>query len=58
MAMDLLEAVGRGLRSPAFKFFLVLLLVVLLLVPLFLVYGLIWERESRAQAVRREVGQL
>ena len=56
--MDLLEAVGRGLRSPAFKFFLVLLLIVLLLVPLFLVYGLIWERESRALGVRREVGQV
>ena len=56
--MDFLEGVGRVLRSPAFKFVLILVLIVLLLVPLLLVYGLIWERESRAQGVRREVGQL
>jgi inner membrane protein len=56
--MDLLEAIRRILRSPAFKFLLILLLTVLLLVPLFLVYGLIWERENRAQGVRREVGLL
>ena len=56
--MDFLEGMGRVLRSPAFKFVLILVLIVLLLVPLLLVYGLIWERESRAQGVRREVGQL
>src|SRR5215510_13711956 len=56
--MDLLERMGRVLRSPAFKFLLILLLIVLLLIPLLLVYGLILERESRAQGVRREVGQL
>jgi inner membrane protein len=56
--MDLFEAAGRALRSPAFKFFLILLLIVLLVIPLALVYGLIWERESRAASVRREVGQL
>lgn len=56
--MVLLEAAGRVSRSPAFKFVLILFLILLLLVPLFLVYALIWERESRAQSVRREVGQL
>ena len=56
--MDLLERMGRVLRSPAFKFLLILLLIVLLLIPLLLVYGLIWERESRAQGVRGEVGRL
>jgi hypothetical protein len=56
--MDLLEAAGRVLRSPAFKFVLILFLIVLLLVPLALVYSLIWERENRAASVRREVGQL
>src|SRR5262245_26773535 len=56
--MDFVEGTGRVLRSPAFKFVLILLLIIVLLVPLFLVYGLIWERESRAQGVRREVGQL
>jgi inner membrane protein len=56
--MDLVEAVGRVLRSPAFKFLLILLLIIVLIVPLFLVYGLIRERESRARGVRHEVGQL
>jgi inner membrane protein len=56
--MDLIEAVGRVLRSPAFKILLILFLSVLLLVPLLLVLGLIGERETRAQGVRREVGQL
>src|SRR5262245_40776255 len=56
--VNLLEVLGRTLRSPAFKFFLILFLILLLVVPLFLVYGLIWERESRARTVRHEVGQL
>ena len=56
--MDVIEAVRRPLRSPAFKFLLVCFLIVLLLIPLLLVNGLVWERESRAQAVRAEVGQL
>src|SRR5215467_14507127 len=56
--MDFIDAAGRVLRSPAFKVVLILLLIIVLIVPLFLVYGLIWERESRAQGVRREVGQL
>ena len=55
---ELLEAVRRALRSPAFKFFLNVFLILLLTVPLLLVYALIWERESRAQSVRREIGQL
>jgi inner membrane protein len=56
--MDFIEAVRRALRSPAFKFFLVCFLIVLLLIPLLLVNALIWERESRAQEVRGEVGRL
>jgi inner membrane protein len=55
--LDFLEAVRRALRSPAFKFFLVCFLILLLLVPLLLVNALIWEREVRAQAVRGEVGR-
>src|SRR5512139_1759600 len=55
---ELLEALRRALRSPAFKFFLTVFLILLLTVPLLLVYALIWERESRAQAVRHEVGTL
>src|SRR5215831_2892173 len=56
--MDFIEAAGRVLRSPAFKFVLILSLIIVLVVPLLLVYELISERESRAQGVRREVGQL
>ena len=56
--MNAVGAIVRGFRSPAFKFFLILFLILLLLVPLFMVYGLIWERESRARAVRSEVGRL
>ena len=55
---ELLDALRRALRSPAFKFFLTVFLIVLLTIPLLLVYALIWERESRARAVRAEVGQL
>ena len=55
---EFLEALRRALRSPAFKFFLTIFLIVLLTIPLLLVYALIWERESRAGAVRAEVGQL
>src|SRR5262244_1083055 len=58
LTMDFIDAAGRVLRSPAFKFVLILLLIIVLIVPLILVYGLISERESRAQGVRSEVGQL
>ena len=56
--MNWLEATGRALRSPAFKFLLILFLIVLLLVPLLLVFALIWEREKRAESVRYDVAQL
>jgi inner membrane protein len=56
--LDFVEAVRRALRSPAFKFFLVCFLILLLLIPLLLVNALIQEREGRAQAVRGEVGRL
>jgi len=56
--MNFIDAAGRVLRSPAFKFVLILVLIIVLIVPLLMVSGLIGERESRAQGVRREVGQL
>jgi inner membrane protein len=55
---ELLEAIRHALRSPAFKFFLVVFLIVALTVPLLLVYALIWEREQRAASVHRDVGHL
>src|SRR5262245_8899358 len=56
--IDAIGALRRTLRSPAFKFFLVCFLVLLLLIPLALVSALVREREIRAQAVRGEIGQL
>lgn len=49
------DAVGRFLGSPGFKFFLICGLVLLLLIPLLLVWGLIGEREQRAENVHREI---
>ena len=56
--MNAVGAIVRGFRSPAFKFFLVAFLILLLIIPLLLVNALIWERETSAQAVRGEVGRL
>ena len=55
MPATFLDSVGRFTRSPGFKFFLVLLLVLLLMIPLGLVWFLVSERETRANAVRQEV---
>jgi inner membrane protein len=51
-------ALQRFARSPAFKFFLILFLIVLLLVPLALVFGLVSEREGRARQVKAEVARV
>jgi inner membrane protein len=51
-------ALQRFARSPAFKFFLILFLIVLLLVPLALVFGLVSEREGRAREVKAEVARV
>lgn len=55
---QLFEILMRWLRSPAFKFCLIAFLILLLLIPLFIVYGLIFEREGRAREVRVEVGRI
>lgn len=44
-------------RSPGFKFFLISFLILLLLVPLLLVYGLVSEREGRANSVQADVAR-
>ena len=54
---SIIDTAARGVRSPAFKFFLIAFLILLLLIPLFIVYGLISDRENRAQSVRSEVGR-
>ncbi len=55
---ELFAAIGRFARSPAFKFFLIGLLIVLLLIPLLLVFGLVTEREGRARQVEGEVARI
>jgi len=49
--------VRRFLNSPGFKFFLICGLVLALLIPLLLVWGLVQEREQRAEGVRQEVAR-
>jgi len=55
---QLFSAIQHLARSPAFKFFLVMFLILLLLVPLALVFGLIHEREGRARQVQGEVARV
>lgn len=54
--MDFIRPIGNVVRSPGFKFVLILILIQLLTIPAMLVFGLIQERENRAQGVRRDVG--
>jgi inner membrane protein len=58
MPSTFLETVGRFTRSPGFKFFFVLLLVLLLMIPLALIWFIVSEREGRARAVTSEVAAL
>ncbi|MEQ1697939.1 MAG: cell envelope integrity protein CreD [Hyphomicrobiaceae bacterium] len=53
-----LEPIARWTRSPAFKLGLIGFLILLLLIPLFIVGGLVSERERRARDVRSEVGRI
>ena len=54
---SLTAAIGRMLGSPAFKFFLICGLILVLTIPLLLVWGLIGEREQRADGVTQSVAQ-
>lgn len=54
---DIGQSAGRVARSPAFKFFLISFLILLLLVPLLIVVGLVSEREGRSREVEREVAR-
>lgn len=45
------------LKSPAFKFFLIGFLILMLLVPLFMVMGLVSERAGRAMSVESEISR-
>lgn len=52
---DIGQSAGRVARSPAFKFFLVSFLVLLLLVPLVMVIALVSDREGRSRSVMSEI---
>lgn len=58
MPSTFLESFGRFTRSPGFKFFFVLLLVILLMIPLGLIWFIVTEREARARAVTTDVAAL
>jgi inner membrane protein len=53
----MIDAISNVLRSPAFKFCLIGMLVILLLVPQFLVMALVDERMGRANDVKNEVSR-
>ena len=55
---DLAASLGRLIRSPAFKFFLISFLILLIIIPMFLAANLVSERESRARQVRAEIGKV
>jgi inner membrane protein len=54
---DVMQTAGRVARSPAFKFFLIAFLILLLLIPLLIVAGLVSEREGRSQSVVSDVAR-
>lgn len=51
------RSAGQIMRSPAFKFFLIAFLILLLLIPLLIVAGLVSEREGRSQSVMGDVAR-
>jgi inner membrane protein len=55
---DLAASLGRLIRSPAFKFFLISFLILLIIIPMYLAANLVSERESRARQVRAEIGRV
>src|SRR5258705_11387810 len=58
MATSLVESVSRLTRTPAFKFFLICGLILLLTIPLALIWFLVSEREGRFNEVKAELAQV
>lgn len=54
---DVVRSAGRVARSPAFKFFLIAFLILLLLIPLLIVGALVSEREGRSREVMGDVAR-
>jgi inner membrane protein len=57
MATNFAESVARLTRTPAFKFFLIGFLILLLTIPLALIWFLVSEREGRRNEVKAELAQ-
>ncbi len=51
------SAFSRLLRAPGFRLIVIGVLVLLLMIPLFMVWALVAERESRARDVQAEIAQ-
>jgi len=58
MAASIIDSFSRMTRTPAFKFFLIGGLILLLTIPLALIWFLVSEREGRFTEVKTELAQL
>ena len=47
----------KGERSPGVKLVIAVLIAVALMVPLLMVYGLLWDRQEQAQTAQASIGQ-
>ncbi len=56
--MSFTNTLNRLLNSPAFKFILVIILILALTIPLLFAYLLVAERQSYARKARSDVGQM
>ena len=54
---DFIQSLRRLVHSPAFKFFLIAFLILVLLVPMLLVVGLVNERQGRAREVQNSIAR-
>jgi inner membrane protein len=54
---ELVRMLGRLFRSPAFKFCLIGILILLLLIPMVFVFDLVSERQDRARDVARDIAR-
>lgn len=56
--MSFADSARNAIHSPAFKFLVVLVLILALAIPLLFVYGLVWERERHADRATEEVSTM
>ncbi len=48
---------ARSERSPGVKLVIAVLIAVALMVPLLMIYGLLWDRQQQAQTAQASIGQ-